>query len=328
MVNCLLLVSAKGVAKNASLLKKLGEERFMRHLLPYKYVEEIAKAGSIRKAAETLAITPSALNRRLLTIEDELGVQIFERLPVGVRLNTAGEILLEHIRNQMSDMERVKSQIADLSGQRRGTVSIVTSPELQGSFLAGEVLKYQSEFPGVTFQITQKFRGEVEQALIEHQADIGIVYEPTKLADFQTLYNLVQPVYCIMEKSHPLAAKKSLRLYECAEFPLILTDKTWGVRNLLSQSAIRLGINLRAVIQSDSRGFLNNYGRTSEQLSFDIPINIPENLDERGMLAVPINPLDVPEGFVFVGHLKGRTIPVASARFLEQVTTQMAGQFG
>ena len=94
----------------------------MRHLLPYKYIEEIAKAGSIRKAAETLAITPSALNRRLLSIEEELGTALFERLAVGVRLNTAGEILLKHIRSQMSDLERVKSQISDLSGHRRGHV--------------------------------------------------------------------------------------------------------------------------------------------------------------------------------------------------------------
>jgi len=78
-----------------------------------------------------------------------------------------------------------------------------------------------------------------------------------KLADFQTLFNIVQPVYCIMNKTHPLAKKKTLRLYECAEFPLILTERSWGVRNLLEQSAIRLGINLRAVIQTDARGFLN-----------------------------------------------------------------------
>jgi len=117
----------------------------MRHLLPYKYIEEIAKAGSIRKAAEVLAITPSALNRRLLTVEDELGVSIFERLAVGVRLNTAGELLLKHIRNQMSDLERVKSQIADLSGQRRGSVAIACSPELTGGFLPQQVQTYQHE---------------------------------------------------------------------------------------------------------------------------------------------------------------------------------------
>ena len=102
----------------------------MRHLTPLRFVDEVAKAGSIRRAAETLAITPSALNRRILSIEEELGVQIFERIPGGVRLNTAGEFLVHHIRNQVSDLDRVLSQIADLSGVRRGHVSIACSQAL------------------------------------------------------------------------------------------------------------------------------------------------------------------------------------------------------
>ena len=52
----------------------------MRHLLPLKYIDAVAKAGSIRKAAETLAITSTALNRRILAMEEDLGVPIFERL--------------------------------------------------------------------------------------------------------------------------------------------------------------------------------------------------------------------------------------------------------
>ncbi len=299
----------------------------MRHLLPYKYVEEIAKAGSIRKAAETLSITPSALNRRLLSIEEELGVAIFERLSVGVRLNTAGEILLEHIRNQLSDLERVKSQIADLSGQRRGDVAIAASPEMLGSFLTDQVRAYQKEFPGVRFKIQQKFRGNIEKALIEHEVDIGIIYEPLKIADFQTIFNLQQPILCVMDKTHPLSAKKNLRLYECAEFPLILPETSWGLRNLMEQSAIRLGLNLRTVMQSDSREFLNAYTHEPLELSFDIPMNVEGKLRE-GKIVVPLNSLDVPEGFVFVGHLKGRTLPVAAARFLEQLTTRMAQAYG
>ncbi len=90
----------------------------MRHLTSLRYIDAVAKAGSIRGAAESLAITSTALNRRILALEEELGVPVFERLPHGVRLSSAGEILIHHIRNQISDMERVRSQIADLSGVR------------------------------------------------------------------------------------------------------------------------------------------------------------------------------------------------------------------
>lgn len=298
----------------------------MRHLLPYKYIEEIAKAGSIRKAAESLAITPSALNRRLLAIEDELGVAIFERMAVGVRLNTAGEILLKHIRSQMSDLERVKSQIADLSGQRRGSVAIACSPELTGGFLPSQVQAYQSEFPGVTFKINRRFRSDIEQALIEHQSDVAFVFEPMKLADFQTIHTLPQQLMCVMDADHPLAGKESLRLYECAEFPLLLPETTWGIRYILDQSAIRLGLNLRSIVQSDAREFLRDYKRQYLQLSFEIPINANRN-PSNTLVAIPLNPMDVPAGNIFVGHLKGRALPVAAARFLEQVTTEMANHF-
>lgn len=80
------------------------------HILPLRYIDAVAKAGSIRKAAETLAITSTALNRRIIAMEEELGVDIFERFPRGVRLTAAGEILIHHIRNQLGDLEQVKTR--------------------------------------------------------------------------------------------------------------------------------------------------------------------------------------------------------------------------
>ena len=110
-------------------------------------VDAVAKSGSIRKAAEILAIDSTALNRRILAIERELGFDIFERIPRGVRLTTAGEILVHHIRTQSSDFERVKSQIADLSGERRGHVSIACSQALLPYFLPEQISTYRNEHP-------------------------------------------------------------------------------------------------------------------------------------------------------------------------------------
>ncbi|RUW65844.1 LysR family transcriptional regulator, partial [Mesorhizobium sp. M1E.F.Ca.ET.063.01.1.1] len=76
----------------------------MRYLNSAHYIDVVAKTGSIRAAAELLAITSTALNRRILAMEAELGVAIFERLPHGVRLSSAGELLVQHMRNQLSDM--------------------------------------------------------------------------------------------------------------------------------------------------------------------------------------------------------------------------------
>jgi DNA-binding transcriptional LysR family regulator len=86
-------------------------------------------------------------------MEEELGVPIFERLPRGVRLSTAGEILIHHIRAQLGDMERVKSQIVDLAGERRGHVSIACSQALLPYFLPEQISSYRKNHQEVTFSV-------------------------------------------------------------------------------------------------------------------------------------------------------------------------------
>ncbi|HEY1981093.1 MAG TPA: LysR family transcriptional regulator, partial [Xanthobacteraceae bacterium] len=58
----------------------------MKHLRILSYVDEVARSGSIRKAAERLNVTASAVNRRIADLEEELGAPLFDRRPRGVRL--------------------------------------------------------------------------------------------------------------------------------------------------------------------------------------------------------------------------------------------------
>jgi DNA-binding transcriptional LysR family regulator len=57
----------------------------MKHLRILRYVDEVARTGSIRKAADHLNVTASAVNRRIMDLEDELGAQLFERSPPPAR---------------------------------------------------------------------------------------------------------------------------------------------------------------------------------------------------------------------------------------------------
>ena len=116
----------------------------MRHLRFLRYVDEIARAGSIRKAAEQLHVTASAVNRRVMDLEAELGAPLFERRPRGVRLTAAGELFVRYIREQSGDVERMKSQIEELKGLRRGTVRIACSQALALDFLPREIAAFRA----------------------------------------------------------------------------------------------------------------------------------------------------------------------------------------
>lgn len=291
----------------------------MRHLQPLEYFNAIVAAGSIRKAAETLSITSTALNRRLLAIEEELGVDLFERVPKGVQLSAAGEILLLHIRDQIADMARVKSQISDLKGERRGHVAIACSQAILTSFLPVEISKYRSQHPFVTFSVQVRDRAAAEEALLDRSADLALVFEPVQLADFQTLLAVKQSVWVLMPKDHPLAHKPILRLRECLRFPVGLPTKQYGVRHILEASARRISLNLAPVVESDSFDYLRYQAVEEGIITFQIEIGLPLNLESIGLVACKLDERDVPDGVLYVGQLKGRTLPVAGAKFANQI---------
>ena len=100
------------------------------HAVVLRYLDQVARVGSIRRAAEKLNVASSAVNRQILKLEAELGVPIFERRGNGVRLTPAGEQLLRHTRNTLAEWRRTRSEIAAISGDIRGEVRITAIPSL------------------------------------------------------------------------------------------------------------------------------------------------------------------------------------------------------
>ncbi len=295
----------------------------MRHLRTFRYVDEVAKVGSIRGAAETLSITPSALNRRVLALEEELGAQIFERIARGVRLSPAGEILIKHIRAQVSEMERVRSEIDELSGVSRGHISVACSQALLPYFLANQMELFRRGHPGVTFTVLVRDREAAEHALCHYFADVAIIFEPVRLAECRTLLTIEQPVHAIMSRRHPLAKQKRLRLKDCLEYPLALPSPRYGVRSIMEQAATRLHVKLNPAIESDSFDFLRNVAANTRVISFQIKIGLPQKQIHNDMVYRPVNPEDVPPGSLHLAQLRERFLPVASARFAEQLMSEL-----
>ncbi len=295
----------------------------MRHQTLPRILDAVARAGSIRKAAEQLNLTHTALNRRILAFETELGAPVFERLPRGVRLSPAGELAIHHFRNQMADMERVRSQIADLSGERRGHVGIACSQALLPYFLPREIAAYRAQHPAVTFGVELRDRDAAEQALADHVADIALVFEPLRLKDVHTMLTAPQRIHAVMARDHPLAGDGPVRLRDCLNWPVALPTPLYGVRHLLDAALARASVALQPAVVSSSFEFLRNYVRCERMITFQIPIGLPESGGE-GLALRPLDARDAPPGLLYLCQLRGRTLPVAAARFSDQLARALA----
>ena len=294
----------------------------MRHLRIYAMIEAVHRAGSIRKAAEDVNMTPSALNRRIQSFEEEFGEEIFERLPRGMRLNPAGELLLHHIRAQRTDFARLQSQVADLSGVRRGHVSVACSQALLPYFLPREIAAYRGAHPGVTFTVKVRDRVQAERDLVNFDSDLALVFEPAHMVDFEVLAAARQRVWAVMARDHPLAGRPEVRLRDCLEHDIALPVQSLGVRAMMERAAKRIGRALRPAIETDSFDLLRHvaaYGRT---IGFQIPIGLdPARRPDLSM--APLSEKDVPAGELLLGQMRGRALPVASIKFARQVAAAL-----
>src|SRR6204780_3313840 len=88
----------------------------MLHSRLLRYLDEVSRLGSIRKAAVRLNIASSAINRQILALENELGAPIFERMPRRLRLTATGEVLIAHVRDTLKGHQRAQAQIKGLKG--------------------------------------------------------------------------------------------------------------------------------------------------------------------------------------------------------------------
>lgn len=294
----------------------------MKHLRFLHYFDAVARAGSIRKAAEELNVTSSAVNRRIMDLEEELETPLFERRPRGVRLTTAGELFVHYVREQTADLDRVRSQIEDLKGMRRGTVRISASQALAVEFLPREVAAYRARFPYVHFDVRVQDHIRAMESLANYDVDLVLVFRPPYVTNFRPLMSFEQRLVALLPASHPLAAKKVIRLRDCAPYPVALAEQGIGGRQLLDEVLGRSNFRFDIVAQSNSFEFLRHLVMRDNVVSFQIEIGATSD-EGRGIVTRDIDERDAPRGDLVLGQLRGRNLPVASAKFAEQLSQSL-----
>jgi DNA-binding transcriptional LysR family regulator len=295
----------------------------MKHLRILDYVSEVARLGSIRRAAERLNVTASAVNRRIADLEEELGAPLFERRPRGVRLTAAGEVFVHYLRRQNGEVERMKSQIEDLKGLRRGTIRIACSQALALEFLPRQIAEFRKSYPLVSFEVRVVDHELAMAALATYDVDLVVVFRPAFLPNFQPLMTLEQKLVVLMARDHPLAKRKQLRLSDCAVYPVALPQRSIGGRQLLDEALARRRLTFNIGAESNSFELLRGLVIHAGLLSFQIQIGAVPPANRFGLVSRDIDGRDVPRANLVIGRLRERNLPIATAVFAESLIRKL-----
>lgn len=263
----------------------------MLHARLLRYLDEVARCGSIRKASGRLNIASSAINRQILALEEDIGSPIFERLPRGLRLTAAGEILINHVRQTLKEHERTRTRIEALRGLRRGDVTIVTTSGIAEGFLARVVDRFTVAHPGIKVRVLTLPRDNTIAAVVSGEADIALAYNLENNPRLATYLRAEFRLGAVMAPAHPLAKRTALRLAECFDYPMVIADPTMTIRDVL-ESVTDLEYDPNLAIETNSIGLMKRLAQTSPNITFLNPIDIAEELRAGLLTLVPVREID------------------------------------
>ncbi len=126
-----------------------------------------------------------------------------------------------------------------------------------------------------------------------------LVFRPPFLANFQPLMTLEQRLVAVMAADHPLAAKRTVRLRDCAAYPVALAERSIGGRQLLEEVAARSRLNFNIAAESNSFEMLRGLVMQANLISFQIRIGAPAGGKE--VVARDIDDRDVPRANLVLG---------------------------
>jgi len=297
----------------------------MRYLRAFRYLEAVARIGSIRRAADALYITPSSLDRQIQSMEAAFETTLFERQARGMVPTAAGEILLAFVRRQLADMERVQSQISGLHALQHGHVRIVASQAVAMDCLPRAITDFRRRYPGITFSVRVATRHQAAQAVIGYEVDLALVVSLPREPHLDTLAATDEPVRALTASTHPLVSTDGVRLSDCLTYPLVLPDGSLGTRELIDRV---MGERYRyATIAAETNSFELMRGLlvNGDAIGFQVAIGTPARDTSSELVALPLRGGDAITASLVCAQRRGRHLSVAAARFANHLSEWLEG---
>jgi DNA-binding transcriptional LysR family regulator len=264
----------------------------MLHSRLLKYLDEVARLGSIRKAASRLNVASSAINRQILALERELGAPIFERLPRRLRLTATGEVLIAHVRDTLKNHQRVESHIESLKGLTRGEVTIATMNGLAAGPLPRFLNSILDTHPRVHIRLRVLPFDQINNSVLTGEADMALSYSPPNSPGLRVVASHELSLGAVVSPRHPLTTRRALRLADCAEFPLAIADASMTIRPAVDQVFTRANVPLHPTIETNSIDFMKKIARSGQAITFLNALDVSDEVKNGEIRHLPLSEFD------------------------------------
>ncbi|MES2488746.1 MAG: HTH-type transcriptional regulator CysB [Pseudomonadota bacterium] len=260
------------------------------------YIHEVAQRGlNVTAAAEALFTSQPGVSKQIRLLEDELGVDIFQRNGKHLsEVTPAGKRILEYTSRLLAEAENIKNIAEEFHDTDRGDLIIATTHTQARYALPPVIQKFRTRFPKVTLHLHQGSPPQIAKMAAEGQADFAIATEA--MEHFEQLVML--PTYhwnrCVLVKpGHPLAEKKKLTLKDVAAHPIVTYTFGFTGRSKLDQAFAAHGLKPDVVLTAVDADVIKTYVRAGLGIGIIANMAYDERTD-KDLLRLPADHLFEP----------------------------------
>jgi DNA-binding transcriptional LysR family regulator len=253
-----------------------------------RYFREVTECGSIKQAAASLRIAPSAISRQMQAIEEELSAKLFERGPRGMQLTGAGHLLYRYAVENRNQLDGIRVKVQEFDSSRRGQVRIATVEGMLMSFLSNFAVDLAGEYPGISISMTMVGSRDVAEKVGHSDVDLGFVFGRAPRSDLIELGRMRQSLCLLVSPRHPLANKASCTVKELAGLRVVVPDPSFGIRQEVDRACAQAKIRLEVCTETNSLAFAQRLAASTDLATFLPRVAAVPALDAGLLVAVPL----------------------------------------
>jgi DNA-binding transcriptional LysR family regulator len=208
----------------------------------------VAEEGGVGKGAERLMISQPAVSKQLKQFERAMGVALFDRLPGGMRITAAGELLLGYARRLFSVEAEAEHALAQLKGLGRGRVAIGASMTIGVYLLPERVAAFRREHPQVELHWEIGNTEHIQQLLLDNTLDLAFTEGFVEAPELEARVFRNDELVPIARPDHPLLKQKSVALDAFLREPLILREAGSGTRAVVERALAEKGLEAHPIL--------------------------------------------------------------------------------
>ncbi|SEL21726.1 LysR family transcriptional regulator [Pacificibacter marinus] len=222
----------------------------------------VARLKSIRQAALYLNVAPSSISRSIKQLEENIGMPLFERTKQRLRLTSAGELMLYHVQQSSVEMNRAMTEIGDLQGLRRGTVTLAVIESAARGLVSDVLAGFWVRHPDICVDVRVTGSQDAVDMVAQGDADIAIAFDTSTPHSTRRFAVTSLPLGVLVPPGSRLTKHEGpLRVYDLA-----------GERVILPDGSLTLGSSVEQILPGSFVEFSRRTQTNSIGLMIDLAI--------------------------------------------------------